>query len=562
MATHNIDAIVIGSGITGGWAAKELSEKGLKTLLLERGPMVEHRRDYVTEGRGSHDLPYRGQWPPEAQHEKRFTHTSPVVGPANYHFFNDDRKNPYVNNEETPFNWVRSDIFGGRSVVWGRQCYRWSDIDFEANKKDGHGIDWPIRYRDIEPWYSYVEKFAGISGERLGLRQLPDGEFLPPVELSIAEKHFKRAVAEHFDGRVVTVGRTANLTEAKPEQGRGKCMNRAQCDRGCSFGAYFSTQSSTLPAAIATGNLTVKTEVLVESLEHDAESGRIIGVRTIDVNTRERSVYRSRIVFLCASAVASTQVLLHSKSAAAPNGLGNNHDILGRYVMDHTFGTGATGVLPGYTEFVEYGRRPTGMYVPRFRNLDGQESGTNFVRGYNFQSWGEGRMPPADHGGFGAELKAKLRVPGPWRLPLHAFCEILPRKENRMMLDERQTDRFGIPQMKFDVVFRDNELNMLADATDQAVKMLEAAGCTQIEKRATPYPPGSGIHEMGGARMGDDPRESVLNSWNQLHDAPNLFVTDGAAMTSASCVNPSITYMALTARAADHAVELLKENQL
>jgi choline dehydrogenase-like flavoprotein len=560
VTTNTIDAIVIGSGITGGWAAKELSEKGLKTLLLDRGPMVRHRMDYKTEGRGNFDLPYRGQWPPEA--EERFTHTSPVVGPANYHFFNDDRKNPYINNEDKPYNWIRADMFGGRSVVWGRQCYRWSDIDFEANKTDGHGIDWPIRYRDIEPWYSYVEKFVGISGERLGLRQLPDGEFLPPVELSIAEKHFKRAVADNFNGRVVTVGRTANLTEAKPEQGRGQCMNRAQCDRGCSFGAYFSTQSSTLPAAMATGNLTVKPDVVVESLEYDAETGRVTGVRTIDATTRARTVYRAKMVFLCASSIASTQILMNSTSEAMPNGLGNNHDILGRYLMDHTFGTGATGTLPGYSEYVEYGRRPTGLYVPRFRNLDSQETSGNFTRGYNFQSWGPGRMPPADHAGFGVELKEKLRVPGPWQIPLHAFCEILPHRENRMLLDERKVDRFGIPQVRFDVVFRDNELNMLADATDQAVAMLEAAGCIDIEERSTPYPPGSGIHEMGGARMGDDPRESVLNRWNQLHDAPNLFLTDGAAMTSASCVNPSVTYMALTARAASHAVELLRGGKI
>ena len=562
MATQDFDAIVIGSGITGGWAAKELSEQGLKTQLLDRGRMVRHREDYPTEGRGSFDLPYRGNWPHDAQAEERFTHTSPVVGPANYHFFNDDRQNPYINDEASPYNWVRADIFGGRSVVWGRQCYRWSDIDFEANKKDGHGIDWPIRYADIDPWYSYVEKFAGISGEKLGLRQLPDGEFLPPIDLNIAEKHFKRAVAEQFDGRAVTIGRTANLTATLPGQDRGRCMYRAQCDRGCSFGAYFSTQSSTLPAAMATGNVSVMPDTVVESLEFDDKTQRVTGVRVIDANTRERTVYRSRIVFLCASAVASTQILMHSKSEAAPNGLGNQHDVLGRYVMDHTFGTGATGLLPGYTEYMEYGRRPTGMYIPRFRNLDGRDAEANFDRGYNFQTWGKGRLPPADHSGFGAELKEKLRIPGPWRLPLYAFCEVLPRKENRMQLDEKKPDRFGIPQVKFEFVFRDNELNMLADAMDQAVKMLEAAGCTRIETRSTPYPPGTGIHEMGGARMGDDPRESVVNRWNQLHEAPNLFLTDGAVMTSASCVNPSITYMALTARAAKHAVELVKTDQL
>lgn len=557
MASYDFDAIVIGSGITGGWAAKELTEKGVKTLLLDRGRMVRHRVDYPTEGRANFELPYRSEWPPDIDADDYAIASSTM-----YHFVNNDRLNPYVNDEDKPFNWIRADIFGGRSVIWGRQCYRWSDLDFEANKKDGHGIDWPVRYRDIEPWYSQVEKVVGVSAETLGLRQLPDGEFLPPMDLSIAEKHFKHAVAEQFDGRVVTIGRTANLTEAKPEHGRGKCMYRSQCTRGCSFGAYFSTQSSTLPAAMATGNLTLRSDTVVDILDFDAEAGRITGVRVIDANTRERSVYRSRVVFLCASAVASTQILLHSKSKAEPNGLGNNHDVLGRYLLDHTFGTGATGVLPGYTEYMEYGRRPTGMYIPRFRNLDDQEAGVDFTRGYNFQSWGGGRLQPADHSGFGAELKARLRVPGPWVLPLHGFGEVLPRAENRMMLDENRLDRFGIPQVKFDVVWRENELRMIDDAADQAVRMLEAAGCTDIEKRTTPAPPGTGIHEMGTARMGDDPRESVVNRWNQLHDAPNLFVTDGAAMTSGSCVNPSITYMAFTARAANHAVELLEANQI
>lgn len=556
MTNQDFDAIVIGSGITGGWAAKELTENGLKTLLLDRGRMVRHRTDYTSEGKPAFELPYRGSWPPDVDADDYFG------GPTWYQFTNNDRLNPYIKDEEKPFNWFRADIFGGRSIVWGRQSYRWSDIDFEANAKDGHGIDWPVRYSDIAPWYSHVENFIGVSGEKLGLRQLPDSEFLPPMGLSIAEQHFKAVVAEKFDGRVVTIGRLANLTKAKPEEGRGLCMYRDQCVNGCSFGAYFSTQSSTLPAATATGNLTVAADTVVVSLDHDATTNRISGVRVVNAKTGERSVLRAKIVFLCASAVASTQILMNSKSDAAPNGLGNNNDILGRYLMDHVFGTGATGVLPKFSEYVEYGRRPTGMYVPRFRNLDGKEDDVEFTRGYNYQSWGAGRRQPADSSGFGAELKQKLRVPGPWTLTLHAFVESLPRKENRMVLDEKKPDRFGVPQVKFDVAWRDNELKMVDDAVDQAVKMLTAAGCTDIEEWTTPAAPGTGIHEMGTARMGNDPRESVVNRWNQLHDAPNLFLTDGAAMTSASCVNPSLSYMAFTARAANHAVELLKTNQL
>ncbi len=557
MPAYDFDAIVIGSGISGGWAAKELTEKGLKTLLLDRGQMVRHRVDYRHEGKGPFERPYRGNWPPELDQDD---YSLPWYD--FYPFANNDRLNPYIDDEEKPFDWIRADVFGGRSLIWGRQCYRWSDLDFEANKKDGHGIDWPVRYADIAPWYSHVEQFVGVSGERLGLPHLPDGEFLPPMDLNVAEKHFKRAVAENFDGRPVTIGRTANLTEAKPEQGRAPCMYRSQCHRGCSFGAPFSTQSSTLPAAEATGNLTTRADALVESLEYDSETSRVTGVRVIDTRTRERTIIRSRIVFLCASCVASTQILLNSRSEAAPNGLGNNHDVLGRYLMDHTFGTGATGEIPGYTEYVEYGRRPTGMYVPRFRNIDGQDEDADFVRGYNYQTWSPYRKEPQDFSGFGADLKARMRVPGPWVLSLYAFCEVLPQWENRMTLDESNPDRFGVPQIRFDIEWRENEEKMLADSVTQAVAMLEAAGCTNIEPRAEAGPPGRCIHEMGTARMGTDPRESVVNRWNQVHDAPNVFVTDGAAMSSTSCVNPSITYMAFTARAASHAVELMQSNQI
>ena len=558
----DFDAIVIGSGISGGWAAKELTEKGLKTLLLDRGRPVQHQQDYPTENKGAFDLPYRGQWPPNEKNKDRFTHNAVVTSPTNYHFFNDDRKNPYINNIDKPFNWIRSDIFGGRSILWGRQCYRWSDIDFSANKKDGYGIDWPIRYKDIAPWYSYVEKFVGVSGEKLNLMQLPDGEFLPAMPLNIAEKHFKKSVAQHFNGRVVTIGRTANLTTALSNQKRSRCMYRSQCDRGCSFGAYFSTQSSTLPAAEKTGNLTIKTNTLVDSLIYDSSGKRITAINVIDTKTKQRYKLSARVIFLCASSIASNQILLNSKSHSMPQGLGNNYDNLGRYLMDHTFGTGATGVLPYFKEFIEYGRRPTAMYVPRFRNIKNQDKNINFSRGYNFQSWGDGRLPPENISGYGAQLKKNLRIPGSWQLPLHAFCEVLPRSKNRMLLDSNKVDRFGIPQVKFEFEWSKNELDMIKDATDQAVKMLKSAGCSHIKTRNTPSAPGTGIHEMGGARMGNDPRESIVNRQNQMHVAENVFITDGSIMTSASCVNPSITYMALTARAVDYAIDQLQANKI
>lgn len=558
MSANDFDVIVIGSGVSGGWAAKEFTERGLKTLLIDRGRKVEHGADYVTEGKAPFELPYAGRWPPGLKERDYFIQA--LAGPASYHFYNNDRLNPYVFDEEKPFYWLRADMQGGKSVVWGRQSYRWSEIDFEANKADGHGIDWPIRYTDVAPWYSYVERFIGVSGEALGLPQLPDSEFQPPMELNIAERHFKDAVAREFGGRVVTIGRTANLTQALPDQGRAACQYRSQCDRGCSFGSYFSSQSSTLPAARATGNLTELTDTVIEGLDYDARTRRVTGVRTIDANSRQRTTLRARTVVLCASCIATTQILLNSRSEAMPNGLGNDHDILGRYLVDHTWGAGATGVLPGYTDYVEYGRRPTAMYIPRFRNLNGRDADADFLRGYNYQSWGGGRGRATDTSGFGADLKRRLRVPGPWTLPLYGFGECLPYKDNRVTLSKTAVDRFGIPQVRIDMIWRENELKMARDFVDQAEMMLRAAGCTEVVTRPEPLAPGRAIHELGTARMGDDPTQSVVNKWNQLHVAPNLIVADGAAFSSGSCVNPSLTLMAMAARAADHAVQLMEEN--
>jgi len=558
------DAIVIGSGITGGWAAKELAEKGLKTLVLERGKEIVHGRDY----QGEHQPPWNYDFRTKgdrALYEKDYPIQSQFgwFNEHNRQFWNNDRLNPYVVDKDKPFHWVRGDILGGRSLMWGRQCYRWSDLDFEANSKDGVGIDWPIRYKDIAPWYSYVEKFAGISGQAEGLPQLPDGEFLPPMEMNIVEKHVKGAIEDNFPGRMMTMGRVAVLTE--PHNGRGACHYCGPCERGCSVSAYFSSLTVTLPAAKTTGNVTIRTDSVVEGLDVDPQTNRISGVRVIDSKTKERQHFSAKVVFLCASTVGSTQILLNSANDANPAGLANSSGALGKYMMDHTFATHIYGMIPGYEDKYTIGNRPSGIYVPRFRNLDGQDADAQFLRGYGFQGgayrydWAAmSRQTP----GFGAEFKESLRKPGPWMMSLSGFGEILPNEDNTMALHESKVDRFGIPQVRFNVEYKDNEKKMIDDIMLQARTMLEAAGATQIKAHPGPMIMGRGVHEMGTARMGNDPSESVLNKWNQAHDVPNLFVTDGSCMTSASCVNPSITYMAITARAANHAAELLAAGKL
>lgn len=552
------DAIVIGSGVSGGWAAKELTEKGLKVLMLDRGRMVEHGKDYPTEHMPPWKIPFRGKRLRELYAEDYPVQSQLYVfNETTRHFFSTDKDHPYV-YEPGGFLWYRPEVVGGRSLLWGRQVYRWSDLDFEANKRDGHGIDWPIRYRDLAPWYSHVEKFIGVSGQAEHLPHLPDSEFLPPMEMTVAEKHVKRGIEQHYSDRIMTIGRVAVIT--RPHHGRGACHYCGPCERGCSVGAYFSTQSATLPAARATGNLTLKSDSVVESIDYDPETRRASGVRVIDARTGERMVYTGRIVFLCASTVGSTQILLNSRSASFPNGLANSSGVLGHYLMDHTLGTGAAGMVPGYLDKVMLGNRPNGIYIPRFRNLDGQDEDADFLRGYGYQGgsmrmgWQamSGQIP-----GFGAEYKHALRNPGPWMMFLTGFGECLPYRDNRIVLDERKRDRFGIPQVRFHFDFRENEEKMRLDIARQGEEMLKAAGLTNTSSFIHHSKGGEGIHEMGTARMGDDPRESVLNRWNQAHDVPNLFVTDGSCMTSASCVNPSLTYMALTARAVDYAVKQL-----
>lgn len=553
------DAIVVGSGSTGGWAAKELTENGLKTLMLDRGHMIEHSVDYDYEGVPAFEMPYRGKWPPGLQEKY---HQQWAASPWTYRYWNDDTRFPYINDPEKPFMWARSGAFGGKSIAWGRQVYRWSDLDFKANERDGHGIPWPVDYADIEPWYGYVERFMGVQGEARGLPQLPDSEFIGQVPLNFAEEHFKSEVEGQL-GRAITVGRTMNLMEDRPEQGRGRCQFRDQCWKGCSYGAAPSTQATTLPAAQKTGNLHIRTDATVSELIYDPATQRVTGVRVIDTNTREETIYRARIIFLCASCLGTTQILLNSRSEAMPRGLGNTHDMVGRHIMDHMFGIGATGTLPGHTDLMEYGRRPASLYIPRFRNINPEpDADADFIRGYNFQAWGGGRSGPQDYSGFGASLKAQLRVPGAWRLPLHGFGEVLPNHKNRAYLDVAKTDAVGMPLMRFDVEWGENEKKMAKDMAKEAARMLETAGFTDIEVRTEIGAPGIGIHEMGTARMGDDPTLSVVNKWNQMHAAENVFITDGSFMTSSGTVNPTMTYMAFTARAADHAVELFKSGQI
>ena len=554
------DAIVIGSGITGGWAAKELTEAGLTVLMLDRGRMVEHGRDYVGEHKPPWQVPFRGKPLRDLYEDEYFVQRQNYAfNETTRHFYNNDRDNPYVYDPEQ-FIWFRADVVGGKSLLWARQVYRWCDLDFEANAMDGHGIDWPIRYRDLAPWYSHVERFIGVSGQAENLPQLPDSEFLPPMEMNVVEKHVKARIERHFPGRNMTIGRTAVLT--RPHNGRGACHYCGPCERGCSVGAYFSTQSSTLPAARQTGNLTLKPDSVVAAIDYDPAAGRAGGVRVIDTRTRARTTYSAKLVFLCASTVGSTQILLNSKSESFPNGLANSSGVLGHYLMDHTYATGATGVFPGYEDKVVYGNRPNGIYIPRFRNLDGQDEDVDFLRGYGYQgsAWRPGWSTMADRTpGFGEGFKHALRNPGPWVMNLSGFGECLPYAHNRMELDARRTDRFGIPQVRFQFRFGENEDNMRRDIARQAEAMLKRAGARHTESWITQSVGGVAIHEMGTARMGDDPAESVLNRWNQAHDVPNLFVTDGSCMTSNSCVNPSLTFMALTARATDHAVKLFRE---
>ncbi|MEK6476267.1 GMC family oxidoreductase [Catalinimonas sp. 4WD22] len=555
---NTYDAIVIGSGISGGWAAKELTEKGLKTLVLERGRNVEHVKDYPTATKAPWELPHRDRVSPEeiAEHYPKQSRTGYTIRESSKHWFVKDSEHPYQENKR--FDWMRGYHVGGRSIMWGRHSYRFSDLDFEANARDGYGVDWPIRYKDIAPWYDYAESFAGIQGQKEGLPQLPDGNFLPPIPMNCLEDHFRKSVKDKL-GHVVTIGRTANLTQN--HNGRTKCQFRNKCIRGCPYGAYFSSNAATLPAAAATGNLTVRPFSIATSIIYDPEKKRATGVRVVDQETMEDMEFYAKVIFVNASAVASTAILMNSKSDAFPEGMGNSSGELGHNLMDHHFRVGASGTYDGFGDKYYYGRRPTGFYIPRFRNVDKKSEQKDYLRGYGYQGGGsrDNWTAAVSELNFGAGMKDAIVQPGPWSLGMTAFGETLPYHENKMMLDYDNLDKWGQPTVRFDAEFKENEKAMRKDMEVAAAEMLEAAGMKNINTYDAGSWPGLGIHEMGTARMGRDPKTSVLNANNQLHDVPNVYMTDGACMTSAACVNPSLTYMALTARAADHAVNELKK---
>ncbi|KZX53458.1 GMC family oxidoreductase [Halioglobus sp. HI00S01] len=559
---YDFDAIVVGSGISGGWAAKELTEKGLRVLVLDRGKPIRHSVDYVGEHAPSWKFPYQAKKPRELYAEEypvqsRVTHS---FNEATRHFWNNDKQNPYDDDPDKPFMWARADVVGGRSLIWGRQTYRFSSQDFKANASDGHGIPWPVDYEEMAPWYSHVEKFIGVNGRKEGLAQLPDGEFQKPMPWYALEETIGERLKKKAPDVTLTNSRVAILTEDLP--GRSACHYCGPCPRGCSTGSYFSSQSSTLPAAKATGRLTVIANAVVERLIHDPATGKISDVQVIDTQTGERASYSARLFFLCASTIGSTQILMNSKSDAFPNGLANSSGALGKYMMDHALGTSSMGVFLDNMDSYYSGNRPTGLYIPRFRNLEGQDEDADFIRGYGYQTYTV-RMDWStsfNRKGFGADLKDSLRKPGQWLWVLSYFSECLPRESNRMFLSPNKVDRFGIPQVAFDFTWSDNEINMQADAGRQADRLMKAAGAVLTLPGGTDMSiPGEGIHEMGTARMGNDPAQAVLNKYNQAHDVPNLFVTDGSFMTSSSCVNPSLTYMAFTARAADYAARQLAE---
>ncbi|WP_190810597.1 GMC oxidoreductase [Flagellimonas sp. S3867] len=558
------DAIVVGTGITGGWAAKELCENGLKTLVLERGPMVKHVEDYKTMNDDPWDYPLKGEL---SRSEKEKYQKQLRVGWAPRedvkHFFVNDLEHPY--QETKRFDWIRGYQVGGRSLTWGRQSYRWSDIDFEANKKEGVAVDWPVRYNDIAPWYDKVESYIGVSGEKLGLKQLPDGQFLPPMELNCVEKELQQSMGTNFeDGRLLTIGRAAHITENTTNfEGRGPCQYRNRCWRGCPFGGYFSSNSSTLPAAERTGNMTLRPNSIVYEVVYDDAQKKATGVRIIDAETQEKIEFKSKIVFLCASAMASVGILLQSKSKTFPNGLGNNYDEVGRNIMDHHYQLGASAKVDGHLDKYYKGRRPNGFYIPRFVNLDEKTKRTGFLRGFGYQG-GAGRSNWSEmvaELGYGKALKEAVLKPGGWEIGMTGFGEMLPYHDNRVTLSKDKKDQWGLPQLDFDVEFKENEKNMREAIKEEAVAMLKAAGFRNAKAYDRETGPGLGIHEMGGARMGHNPKNSVLNKHNQVHGVPNVYVTDGSFMTSANCVNPSLTYMAFTVRAAIHAAEQFKQHK-
>jgi choline dehydrogenase-like flavoprotein len=558
--THTYDAIVVGSGITGGWAAKQLTEGGLRTLVLERGRPVEHVKDYPTATLAPWELPHGNRATAQDVADQPIQSQLYLYGQDSKHFLVKDVEHPY--NEVKPFRWFRGYHVGGRSLLWARHCFRWSDLDFEANAREGVGIDWPIRYNDVAPWYDVVERFIGVSGENAGLPQLPDGQLLPPFEMNCVEAHLKAQLRNRFTDRILIASRCAVLSQ--PHNGRGSCQARNLCHRGCPYGAYFSSNSSTLPAAAATGRLTLRPHSIVHSLICDPATGKAAGVRVIDAQTRATTDYFAKVVFLNASALNTTWILMQSACPQHPGGFGNSSGVLGHYLMDHHAAVGAQGVHPGFRDRYFSGRRSTSVYVPRFRNVDAKTRTDRFSRGYAYEVY-TGRSGWKDRGaepGVGADFKAALTHPGPWTLWMEGYGETLPRHENKVSLNHARKDQWGLPTLDIDMTYGPNEIAMRLDMAEQAAEITKAGGFENVSTfNETPIP-GAVIHEMGTARMGADPKQSVVNRFNQLHDAPNVFVTDGACMASTACQNPSLTYMALTARAAAFAIDALKRGAL
>ncbi|BFM13593.1 GMC family oxidoreductase [Simiduia litorea] len=566
---EEFDAIVVGSGITGGWAAKEFCERGLKTLMVERGRLVEHRKDYITEGRPAWHFPLRTQVENILVDQQYYVQKlCYAFSDATKHFFGNDRDLPYSTEPDTQFNWIRANQLGGKSLLWHRQSYRLSSFDFEANKRDGHGNDWPIRYQDLEPWYSHVEQHAGISGSRDGLAQLPDSDCLPPFEMNKPELELQKKFRKLYPDRPMIIGRAAHLTQPTAlhlSQGRVQCQARDECQKGCSFGAYFSTQSSTLPAAAKTGNLSIAPNSVVHSIIYDEKTNRARGVRIIDNETLTEREYLGKIVFLCASTLGSTQIMLNSVSKKFPNGIANSSGVLGHYLMDHNYNASATGMIEGFEQEYYSGRRPTGIYFPNFQFEPGRYK-KNYVRGYAFAGgaaradwrWG------AKDKGIGAAFKKQLTEPGAWHFGLYAQGEMLPRYDNQVSLHASKKDKWGIPQLHINCRWSENEIAMMEDARQTAHEMLEAVGLKDVRSEVSVHnaAPGLAIHEVGTARMGRDPKDSVLNGFNQCHDVPNLFVSDGSAFCSTSVQNPSLTFMAMTVRAVDYAVKEFKQKKL
>ncbi len=559
------DAIVVGSGMTGGIAAKELTEKGLTVLVIERGREVKHIEGYETAMKAPWELQHRDK--PTINSLEEFWANNRFNNMANDEkmmFMTNDMQNPYI--EKRPFDWIRAYHTGGKSMHWGRQSYRWNEQDFEANARDGIGVDWPLRYKELVPWYEHVEKFVGVSGQNENWAVLPDSNFLPAMPMTPPEQYFKKKMKDKLN-RPVTIGRIANLTKAQPwhtELGRASCMYRNKCSRGCPYGGYYSSLSGALPAAARTNRLTMVHNGIVAEILFDNDTQKAKGVRVIDQNTREVTEYFSKIIFLNAGSMNTAALMLNSKSSRFQNGLGNDSDQVGRNIMDHHLGVGANATIEGFEDDFVFGQRPNALYIPRFRNW-GSDRQTSFIRGYGYQGganrsdWKRG--VGAD--GFGAAFKKEMTQPGQWSIGFGGFGEVLPNPANRMYLDETKKDQWGIPMIVFDAAFGPNEIAMREDIARSAAEMLEAAGFKNINTYNRPEVHlGLGIHDMGTARMGKDPKTSVLNKFNQVHDCKNVFVTDGAAMASSSCVNPSLTYMAFTARAADHAVNELKKKNL